>query len=133
MSDWLKAFPLRNNRWGPFFEDVSTKDYSDTEINADTLACYILEHPEWDPEWKAKARGILDWSLRTFANHRGRRNGASLSSTSRPRIPCPGNSHTSRHALGRAPLCGEDRGPFVRGRGESQARLGHLLGRTTSG
>ena len=38
VTDWLKKYPLTNNRWGPFFEDVSTKDYSDTEINADTLA-----------------------------------------------------------------------------------------------
>jgi hypothetical protein len=69
VTEWLKAYPLKNNRWGPFFEDVSTKDYSDTEINADTLAFYILEHPDWDKDWKAEARGILDWSYRTFANH----------------------------------------------------------------
>jgi hypothetical protein len=97
VTDWLKKFPLRNNRWGPFFEDVSTKDYSDTEINADTLAAYILEHPGWDPEWRAKARGILDWSYGRFANHEADKWGVVVINE-QTQFPVPGNSHTSRHA-----------------------------------
>ncbi len=97
VTDWLKAYPLRNNRWGPFFEDVSTKDYSDTEINADTLAYYILEHPGWDPDWKAKARGILDWSYRTFANKEAEKWGV-IVINEQTAYTVPGNSHTSRHA-----------------------------------
>lgn len=97
VSDWLKKYPLRNNRWGPFFEDVSTKDYSDTEINADTLAAYILEHPGWDPGWRAKARGILDWSYGRFANHEADRWGVVVINE-QTQYPEPGNSHTSRHA-----------------------------------
>ncbi len=97
VTRWLKAYPLRNNRWGPFFEDVSTKDYSDTEINADTLALYILENPGWDPEWKAKARGILDWSYRTFANHEADKWGVVVINE-QTAYTVPGNSHTSRHA-----------------------------------
>jgi hypothetical protein len=93
---WLKAFPLRNNRWGPFFEDVSTKDYSDTEINADTLAAYILEHPEWGPGWRSDARGILDWSYRTFANHQADKWGVVVINE-QTQFPVPGNSHTARH------------------------------------
>lgn len=45
---WIKRYPLRANKWGPFFEDIETSDYSDTEINADTMAFYILDHPDWD-------------------------------------------------------------------------------------
>ncbi len=97
VTDWLKRYPLANNRWGPFFEDVSTKDYSDTEINADTLAAYILEHPGWDPQWRAKARGILDWSYRRFANHEADRWGVVVINE-QTQFPVPGNSHTSRHA-----------------------------------
>ena len=97
VTAWLKAYPLRNNRWGPFFEDVSTKDYSDTEINADTLAFYILEHPGWDPEGKARARGILDWSYRTFANNEAARWGVVVINE-QTAYTVPGNSHTSRHA-----------------------------------
>ena len=97
VTDWLKAYPLRNNRWGPFFEDVSTKDYSDTEINADTLAQYILEHPGWDTEGKAKARGILDWSMRTFANREAEKWGVVVMNE-QTAYTVPGQSHTSRHA-----------------------------------
>lgn len=45
---WIKRYPLRTNKWGPFFEDIETSDCSDTEINADTMAFYILDHPDWD-------------------------------------------------------------------------------------
>ncbi|MGA2812350.1 MAG: hypothetical protein ABSG16_13185 [Candidatus Acidiferrum sp.] len=67
--EWLKTYPLRTNVWGPFFEDVGTADFSNTEINADTLAFYILEHPEWDKNWQAQTRGILDWPVRELGNH----------------------------------------------------------------
>ncbi len=97
VSDWLKAYPVKTNRWGPFFEDVSTKDYSDTEINADTLAYYILEHPEWDPAGKAIARGILDWSTRTFSNPEAAKFGVIVINEQTAYV-VPGNSHTSRHA-----------------------------------
>ena len=62
VTAWLKAYPLKTNKWGPFFEDIPTGDWSDTEINADTLAAYILEHPDWDPDWREQAKRILDWS-----------------------------------------------------------------------
>jgi len=66
---WLKAYPLKTNIWGPFFEDVGTADFSNTEINADTMAFYILEHPEWGKDWRQQARGILDWTARELGNH----------------------------------------------------------------
>jgi hypothetical protein len=94
---WLKAYPLKTNRWGPFFEDVSTKDYSDTEINADTLAAYILEHPEWGPDRIAEARGLLDWSYRTFADPRDTKWGVTVI-REQTVFPVPGESHTARHA-----------------------------------
>lgn len=97
VTAWLKKYPLRNNRWGPFFEDVSTKDYSDTEINADTLAAYILEHPQWDPDGKARARAILDWSYATFANKEAGKWGVTVLNE-QTAYPVPGESHTARHA-----------------------------------
>ena len=97
VTQWLKRYPMRTQRWGPFFEDVSTKDDSDTEINADTLAAYLLEHPGWDPEWRARARAILDGSYATFANHDDERWGA-VSINEQTAYMEPGNSHTARHA-----------------------------------
>jgi hypothetical protein len=97
VTDWLKGYPLKTNKWGPFFEDVSTADYSDTEINADTLAAYILEHPEWDAGGREQAKRILDWSYTTFANKEYVKWGV-IAINEQTVYRVPGNSHTSRHA-----------------------------------
>ncbi|MBZ5594819.1 MAG: hypothetical protein LAP39_21450 [Acidobacteriia bacterium] len=94
---WLKNYPLKTNKWGPFFEDVPTEAWSDTEINADTLAMYILEHPSWDPNWKQDAAAILDWSYKSFANHQWEKSGV-IAINEQTAYRVPGNSHTSRHA-----------------------------------
>jgi hypothetical protein len=94
---WLKAFPIKTNKWGPFFEDIPTTDWSDTEINADTLAFYILEHSEWDPAWRRQAKGILDWSYKRLANHEYEKWGV-IPINEQTAYLVPGNSHTSRHA-----------------------------------
>jgi hypothetical protein len=97
VSKWLQAYPLKTNKWGPFFEDVNTEAWSDTEINADTLAMYILEHPAWDANWKKDAAGILDWSYKSFANHEWEKWGV-IAINEQTAYRVPGNSHTSRHA-----------------------------------
>ncbi|MFN7994136.1 MAG: hypothetical protein U0Q18_11065 [Bryobacteraceae bacterium] len=97
VSKWLQAYPLKTNKWGPFFEDVPTEAWSDTEINADTLAMYILEHPSWDANWKKDAAGILDWSYKSFANHEWEKWGV-IAINEQTAYKVPGNSHTSRHA-----------------------------------
>ena len=43
MIDWMKNFPLKTNKWGPFFEDIP--GWSDTQINAITFAMFILRNP----------------------------------------------------------------------------------------
>lgn len=96
-SDWLKTYPLKTNRWGPFFEDIDTAVVTDTETNADTMAAYILNHPGWDENWKADARGVLDWSYGMFANHEFERWGV-IPINEQTAYLVPGNSHTSRHA-----------------------------------
>lgn len=97
VAAWLKRYPLKSNRWGPFFEDIPTSTPSDTEINADTLAAWILEHPAWDAHWRAQAKGALDWSYRTFANQEFLKwNVIPINEQTAYKVP--GNSHTSRHA-----------------------------------
>lgn len=94
---WLKEYPLKTNKWGPFFEDIPTADYSDTEINADTMAAYLLNHPEFDPEGTAMAKRILDWSYSTLGNHEFE-DVHVVPINEQTRYLVPGNSHTSRHA-----------------------------------
>ncbi len=53
----MKDFPLKNNRWGPFFEDVP--GWSDTQMNAMTFARFIMEHREYFPDWKENVKSIL--------------------------------------------------------------------------
>jgi hypothetical protein len=97
VTTWLKSYPLKTNSWGPFFEDIPTADYSDTEINADTMAAYLLEHPEWGPDSALQAKGILRWSYNTLGNHNFKALQV-VPINEQTRYLVPGNSHTSRHA-----------------------------------
>jgi hypothetical protein len=92
---WLKTYPLATNKWGPFFEDVSI--YSDTEINADTMAAYLLNHPEQYPESQAQAHAILDWVEHDLGNHNFEKVHV-IPIDEQSAYHVPGNSHTSRHA-----------------------------------
>jgi len=96
-STWLRQFPFSTNKWGPFFEDILTADYSDTEINADTMAAFVLENPQWDSKWKEDARSMLKWSYDTLQNHEYDRWGVTVINEQTV-YRVPGNSHTSRHA-----------------------------------
>ncbi len=97
VTEWLKKYPLQTNKWGPFFEDIPTPAYSDTEINGDTMAMYLLDHPGFDPRGKELASGILAWSDKEFANHEYEKWGVTaINEQTVYRVP--GNSHTSRHA-----------------------------------
>ncbi|HVO09437.1 MAG TPA: hypothetical protein VMX54_01675 [Vicinamibacteria bacterium] len=95
VSDWLRTYPMRSQRWGPFFEDINV--YSDTQINAGTLALYVLEHPGWAPDAVAAVRRILDWCDRRFGNPRWERYGA-RPTNEQTAYEVPGNSHTAREA-----------------------------------
>jgi hypothetical protein len=94
---WIKAYPMKTNEWGPFFEDIPTDVATNTEINADTMARYILDHPSWDANWQKDAAAILDWSYRTFANREWEKAGV-IAINEQTAYKVPGNSHTSRHA-----------------------------------
>ena len=62
------AFPIKNNVWSNYFEDVPIK--SDTQnvnqLNAGETARYLMQHPEFDPGWETHARAIIKWIETTF-------------------------------------------------------------------
>jgi hypothetical protein len=95
VGDWLKAHPLQTQRWGPFFEDINI--YSDTQINAGTLALYVLENPGWVENGLGAVRRILDWGDARFGNPLWSRYGV-LATNEQTAYEVPGNSHTSRQA-----------------------------------
>jgi hypothetical protein len=93
--NWMKACPLKTNKWGPFFEDIP--GWSDTQVNAVTFAMYIMEHPDLFENWKADSRGILDWAWRTLGNRNWEKYGVTVMDE-QTAYHQPGNSHTSRQA-----------------------------------
>lgn len=92
---WMKAHPMKTNRWGPFFEDIP--GWSDTQINAVTFADFIMDHPGHFPEWRSDVRGILDWVYHELGNKSWERFGV-IVVDEQTAYRVPGNSHTSRQA-----------------------------------
>ncbi len=92
---WMVEYPLKTNKWGPFFEDIP--GWSDTQINAVTFARFMMLHPELFPEWKSQVRGILDWVYRRLGNDEWKKYGVKVINEQTV-YETPGNSHTSRQA-----------------------------------
>lgn len=90
---WMKKYPLPNNKWGPFFEDVD--EWSDTQINAMTFARFMMEHQQYFPGWKVQVRNIIEWVHKTFANDTWKKYGV-IVTNEQTVYQTPGESHTSR-------------------------------------
>jgi len=90
---WLKKYPIQNNRWGPFFEDVG--EWSQTQINAMTCARYMMEHPQYFPEWKTQVKNIINWVHTSFNNDKWKKYGV-IVTNEQSIYPVPGESHTAR-------------------------------------
>ncbi len=97
VRSWLLRYPLKTNRWGPFFEDVATAHQTDTEINADTMAAYLLDHPSFAENSAQLARGILRWSETVLGNHQFESVHV-VPINEQTAYMFPGNIHTARHA-----------------------------------
>jgi hypothetical protein len=92
---WLKQYPIQNQKWGPFFEDVG--EWSQTQINAMTCARYIMEHPEYFPNWKSDTRNIINWVHTTLNNDKWKKYGV-IVTNEQSVYPVPGESHSARQA-----------------------------------
>ena len=95
LLDWMKAYPLKENKWGPFFEDVDW--WSDTQINAMTFARFIMEHRNYFHDWQKDVLSIIGWTHKTFGNDKWRQFGVRVTNEQTV-YPNPGNSHSSRQA-----------------------------------
>ena len=89
----MKRYPLKNNRWGPFFEDVP--GWSDTQINAMTFARFIMEHREYFPSWKEDVERIFDWVYGRLGNRTWEKYGVVVINE-QTAYEVQGNSHTAR-------------------------------------
>ncbi len=95
MLNWMKNFPMKENKWGPFFEDVDW--WSDTQINAMTFARFIMEHRNYFPDWKNDVLKIIEWVHKTFGNDKWKKYGVMVTNEQTV-YQTPGNSHSSRQA-----------------------------------
>jgi len=96
LRSWLKDYALKNNKYGPFFEDISS--WSDCGINAGRMVEYILLFPDkWGTTWQEDARKALDWMWNNMKNEVWKEYGV-IVINEQTAYPYPGNSHTSRYA-----------------------------------
>ncbi len=66
--DWLMNFPMQNNLWANYFEDVSIRSSLGNlnQLVALETARYLIEHRDQDPDWESKVRGIITWVENNF-------------------------------------------------------------------
>ncbi|MDP4264139.1 MAG: Ig-like domain-containing protein [Bacteroidota bacterium] len=96
--NWLMTYPMQNNVWTQYFEDVSVQQTYNTNFNqydANMTARYLLQHPEFDPNWETHVRGILSWVESIFVQTLF---GATTMEEQTPVFPWVCGSHTSRYA-----------------------------------
>lgn len=93
--DWMKKYPVKTNKWGPFFEDIPR--WSDTQINAVTYAMFIMEHPELDPQWQETVKRIFEWVYDELGNDQYANYGVTVIDE-QTAYRVPGNSHSARQA-----------------------------------
>ncbi|HAQ17646.1 MAG TPA: hypothetical protein DCR40_00235 [Prolixibacteraceae bacterium] len=108
LLNWMKNYPMKTNKWGPFFEDIP--GWSDTQINAVTFAQFMMNHPEYFPNWKTEVKGIFDWVYKILGNREWEKYGV-IVVNEQTAYQTPGNSHSSRQAsaeLQYAALTGEN-------------------------
>lgn len=96
--NWLMTYPIQNNNWSQYFEDVGIQGIYNHNLNqydAMMAARYLLLHPEFDANWEAHARGLITWVENTFGDPNF---GATAIKEQTPIFPYIMGSHTSRYA-----------------------------------
>ncbi len=65
---WMMTFPMQNNHWAGYFEDVQifNKPVNFNQYSALETARYILIHPGFDPDWRAHVSNLIQWVGETF-------------------------------------------------------------------
>ena len=103
--EWLERYPLRNNVWVGYFEDVAPSMGNMNNVIPLETARYVLLHPEKDPKWRDHARQLIDWVKTTPKWPKYRVHGATVTTEqgnginfccNEPNQCC--DSHTSRLA-----------------------------------
>ena len=66
---WILKYPIRNNRWSGYFEDVHKNQENVNQASPTMTAWYLLsaEYPDkLDPHWTGDVGHLIDWVRRRF-------------------------------------------------------------------
>ena len=58
---WLMRYPMQNNVWVGYFEDVAGSMDNMNQVIPLEFARYILLQPEKDPDWRDHSRKLIEW------------------------------------------------------------------------
>jgi len=58
---WLMKYPMQNNVWVGYFEDVQASMGNMNQVIPLEFARYVLLHPEKDPDWREHSRKLIEW------------------------------------------------------------------------
>ncbi|MGA8299389.1 MAG: hypothetical protein WB817_07880 [Terriglobales bacterium] len=58
---WLESYPLKNNVWAGYFEDVPPNIQDMNNVIPLELARYLILHPEYDARWQQHAKQLIEW------------------------------------------------------------------------
>ena len=59
--DWLQKYPMQNNVWVGYFEDVTPNMENMNQVIPLEYARYVLLNPDKDPNWRENARKLIEW------------------------------------------------------------------------
>lgn len=60
-ADWLNKYPMQNNVWVGYFEDVTPDMANMNQVIPLEYARYVLLHPDKDKDWRQHARQLIEW------------------------------------------------------------------------
>jgi hypothetical protein len=58
---WLETYPLKNNVWVGYFEDVPPTMEDMNNVIPLELARYVLLHPDKDADWRQHSKQLMEW------------------------------------------------------------------------
>jgi hypothetical protein len=59
--NWFVKYPLPNNVWVGYFEDVQGSYENMNQVIPLEFARYVLLHPEKDPRWREHTQELIEW------------------------------------------------------------------------
>lgn len=103
--NWMMKYPMQNGAWSGYFEDVYSfdKPINYNQYSPMETARYLLQHPEYDPDWRTHVPALISWVEKTLIfiqvkNEPGVQWGANAVSEQAVADLNKMGSHTSRYA-----------------------------------